>query len=301
MIATQAATRARCPVCLTAGDNLKSGSTLDSANGYAQHLCPSCGLVYSDPMRHPGAEWYAQSPLYMHRRSYRLPMWVIRRDWRYRNFLRLKPGRRGRLLDVGCGTGSFLLLARASGYQVSGVDSDCEAIEFARREFGLSDTRAMPVEQLISEPPAERYDVICLFDVLEHLGDPLEVIRGLGNLLAPGGSLVITVPSARRWPALFDPYVDAPPHHLTLWTPEALSACISNAGLKLDRVRASKLLGDDLLLHALWRFPVINRLGPLGTAVTGFGYLFVAPVVARLLSLAPRSRGFHLMGVGSLK
>ncbi|MFL5733314.1 MAG: class I SAM-dependent methyltransferase [Chloroflexia bacterium] len=224
-------------------------------------------------------------------------MWVIRRDWRYRTFLQLASRRGGRLLDVGCGTGNFLRLARDRDFDVAGVDADRLAVQVARDRFGLSNTTFATVEQLIAEPPAERYDLISLFDVLEHLADPVAVVQGLARLLTPEGYLVITVPSASRWPALFDPYVDAPPHHLTLWTPQALAACIDHAGLRVRRVVASKVLGDDLLLHALWRFPALRKLGLLGTAATGAAYLVIAPALARLLSLSPRAKGFHLMGV----
>ena len=72
--------------------------------------------------------------------------------------------------------------------------------------------------------PAEAgtLEAVTAFELIEHLGDPLQLLRGARGLLQPGGKLVVTVPRLDRRPALFHPAVDSPPHHMTLWTESAL-------------------------------------------------------------------------------
>lgn len=286
----------RCPVCGGIG-----GPELARVEGYTVHECVDCGLRFSNPMKHPGSEWYRDSPLYKHRvtKSLRIPTWVVGRDWRFQTFLALKIRPGGRCLDVGCGTGEFMRLARARGYQVTGVDVDEEAIQVARERDGLADAHALSVDEVVSDRWQRRFDVICLFDVLEHLEDPVAVIRRLGNLLAPGGSVVFTVPGSQRWPPLFDPHVDSPPHHLTLWTSQSVEKCISAANLRLSAVMRSPLVGESLWPHALWRVRPLLLLPIFGALLKGVAHFVLAPPAARLLSLVPRAGGFTLMGVGT--
>lgn len=286
----------KCPVCQT----IVQEGILAKVNGYTVHQCPSCHLRFSNPMRHPGAEWYRESAHYKQvviTKSLPVPLWVIRRDWRFRTFLTLKPRPGGKLLEVGCGTGHFLRLARAEGYQVVGIDVDDMAIKVARDRFGLLETYVLSVEEFLSRPWEGRFDVICLFDVLEHLDNPITTARGLRRGLVPGGYLELTVPGCRRWPGLFHPHLDFPPNHLTLWTPQAVEKCISNAGFMLVKVRRSPLRGGNLWPYALSRFGVLERLGILGSLVTEAGYPLVAAALAKVLSIIPGAGGFTLMGV----
>jgi len=230
-------------------------------------------------------------------KSFRVPLWVLHDDWRYRTFLALKLRPGGRLLDVGCGSGQFLRLARAHGYQVTGIDIDNEAVKVAQDRFSLLDTYVLPVEELQSARWEQRFDIICLFDVLEHLDNPVLVVGGLRGLLTHGGYLLCTVPGLERWPPFYDPYVDSPPHHLTLWTPSALERCISAAGLEVVRVVRSPLVGGSLWPHVLWRVRRLLQLGVLGMLVKAVAHFVVAPPVAKVLSLVPKAGGFTLMGV----
>ncbi len=98
----------------------------------------------------------------------------------------------GRLLDVGCAEGTFLALAaREAGYEVSGVEISAEAAARARAASGA------PVHAgtLADLPRPERpYDVVTLWDVLEHTTDPAEVLARVAGVLRPGGILALTVP-----------------------------------------------------------------------------------------------------------
>lgn len=136
-----------------------------------------------------------------------------RRRSLYREFLarhRPAPGR-NRLLDVGCGTGEFLLLARAGGWDVMGIEIAKAGVEAARRA-------GLPVHLgslTALELPESSFDLVTLWNVLDFVPDPVEQARAAHRVLAPGGVLVARVvnlaPHAalyrasrllRRWPRL---------------------------------------------------------------------------------------------------
>jgi 2-polyprenyl-3-methyl-5-hydroxy-6-metoxy-1,4-benzoquinol methylase len=110
----------------------------------------------------------------------------------------------GRLLDVGCGHGLLLDEARRRGFDVMGLELSRAAVGHARDTLGL-DVRALALEDF---DDAERFDVVVLADVLEHLEDPADAIERCSRLLAPDGVLCLVTPdpssltarvAGRRW------------------------------------------------------------------------------------------------------
>lgn len=100
----------------------------------------------------------------------------------------------GRLLDVGCGTGLFLVVARRRGWRPVGVDDCAEAARHAIETFGC-DVRIGDVESLELD---ERFDAITMWDVLEHSRRPVNLLRTLRGALAPGGVLGVACPNQRN-------------------------------------------------------------------------------------------------------
>jgi len=104
-----------------------------------------------------------------------------------------REGRAGpvRLLDFGCGNGSavsqFLM---GEGIRYHGVDIHEPSLEYARRHFGGADATFHD-----HVPPGVLFDVIVYADVLEHLDDPVSVLREHASVLAPGGMIVGAVPN----------------------------------------------------------------------------------------------------------
>lgn len=284
---------ADCPVCAAA-----AATPLTHIGDYALYDCPACRLRFCDPMRSSDAQWYEQSAIYTERREREkaVAAFVLRQDWRYRSFfaLRLNPG--GTLLEVGCSSGMFLRLAAEQGYLVSGVDHDPSAVKNARELYGVTQVETASIEEFLARPRGDLVEVICLFDVLEHLDNPVRVIRELGGRLSPGGHLVCTVPSRERWPQWYNEHTDIPPHHLTLWTGAALERCFQRAGLETVAVLRSPLLGDHLLDQARARWKVLQRLDIVGKAARAIGNFIVMPIMAGVLSLRPGAGGFTLLG-----
>ncbi len=114
----------------------------------------------------------------MKRQKWRLPTW--------------KEG--GRLLDVGCGWGEYPSIMAQLGWEVVGVEISEQAVMYGREKYGL-DIRcgALKYQQF----PDQSFDVVTLWDVLEHLANPSETLSEVHRVLRPDGWLMMTVPNCR--------------------------------------------------------------------------------------------------------
>ena len=202
--------------------------------------CRRCGLTYVNPrlpterlhqmyqeeywasdraMEFGYSAYLAEEPLY--RRTYRRRMSVIRR---------YKP-QPGALLDVGCAAGFFLSVAAEEGWRPTGVELSAPMVEYAATKLHLHDVRRGDLLSL--ELPGHAFDVITLWDVLEHLEDPPAHLRAARHLLAPDGILVIETQNVassfarllgRRW----QHYKHA--EHLYHFDPRTLERLLTEAG-----------------------------------------------------------------------
>lgn len=148
------------------------------------------------------------------------------------NLVRFLPFRAGgRLLDIGCGNGEFLLRMKALGWQVEGIEPDGQAAAVARQR-GLSVFRG-GIEE--ADLPADTYDAITLSHVIEHLLDPRAVLVRCVAALRPGGNLVSLSPNpvGRNARALGKIWRQLdPPRHLTLPSPAGYRALLD--GLPIE-------------------------------------------------------------------
>jgi 2-polyprenyl-3-methyl-5-hydroxy-6-metoxy-1,4-benzoquinol methylase len=110
---------------------------------------------------------------------------------------------RGRLVDLGCGPGWTLDAFRAAGFDARGVDGSSVAVEEARAR-GL-DALLLDLEDAdqgsLRCATGDGFDAVLLLEVLEHLADPLAVLRKARGLLAPGGLMVVSLPNEIALPA----------------------------------------------------------------------------------------------------
>ncbi len=127
-----------------------------------------------------------------------------------------------RYLDVGCSTGFVVEAAKDAGWIAKGIDLNPSAIDFGKSR-GLDLTTASLDETSFEK---ESFDVISLFDVLEHLTNPKEIINQAQSYLADEGLLFIYVPnwdSASKMIMNEDAHFIWPTHHLNYYTPKTLS------------------------------------------------------------------------------
>ena len=156
--------------------------------------------------------------------------------------------RSGRLLDVGCAAGFFLAEARAH-YQVQGVELSAWSSAYARDHLGLPVITGTLAQAALA---SDRFDVVTLWDVIEHVGDPVPLLLEAARVLKPGGRLVLTTGDwgsayAQRRGA--DWHLMTPPWHLTMFSRATLARAAARAGLKRVGWRSEGVAGDG----ALWR------------------------------------------------
>lgn len=101
-----------------------------------------------------------------------------------------------KLLDVGCGRGHFVNAARATGWDAWGVDVDADACAYATRRFGLRTVLAGSVDH--PALPAD-FDVVTLWNVIERVADPIDMLRHAAHRLKPGGLVVVRTGNVRSW------------------------------------------------------------------------------------------------------
>jgi SAM-dependent methyltransferase len=102
----------------------------------------------------------------------------------------------GRLLDVGCAKGHFVRSAKNAGWDAWGVELDEGACEYARTHLGLDTVFAGSVDH---PNLPDQFDAVTLWDVIEHVHDPLECLRGVAGKLRESGWLVVRTGNIRSW------------------------------------------------------------------------------------------------------
>lgn len=149
-----------------------------------------------------------------------------------------------RILDVGCGWAQALSYFSGKGALCYGFDPAPEAVEYASRR-GLNVRRAGM--ETMNVFPGEKFDVVTLMNVLEHLSDPVSVMKEIrSSVLNPGGILVIEVPNefnafqvcGQKVHQLPEWWV-APPAHLNYFSNDSLRNLLSGTGYSVLRTEAS--------------------------------------------------------------
>jgi SAM-dependent methyltransferase len=223
-----------CSVCGSSVSETWIAQARDYITGqeFSVRRCTVCGLARTDPEpvsmdRYYPARYrrYGAATRNVLRALYRL---------RVRGWLPHLP-RPGRALEVGCGDGWMLGALRAHGWRVVGSERTADgarvAAEANRIPMFVGDLHAL----------AEfRFSLVILFQVLEHLSDPMATLKAAAGLLQDGGVLVVAVPNAASWQARtfgrFWFHLDVP-RHLLHFSPGALQRALHESGLRLVRTR----------------------------------------------------------------
>jgi 2-polyprenyl-3-methyl-5-hydroxy-6-metoxy-1,4-benzoquinol methylase len=153
-----------------------------------------------------------------------------------------------RYLDIGCSTGFVVEAAQQRGWDARGIDLNPSAIEYGRSR-GLH-LDAVSLEDAALTPGS--FDAVSLFDVIEHLFDPMRTLKACVRLLAPGGILFVYVPnydSASRLLMGKHAHFIWPTHHLNYYTPRTLSDLMRRLELTPELVVTEGLDVQDYLWY----------------------------------------------------
>jgi SAM-dependent methyltransferase len=186
-------------------------------------------MGYPPPAGHPAARFFARI----------LPLVPPLKEILDGTVMSLRPKNGGRLLDIGCGDGSFLIRMRSIGWQVAGIEPNPAAAQVARDRHGL-EVSVGNIEEV--DLPETAYDAITMGHVIEHVHEPIRVLESIGAALKPGGVLSIRTPNLDslghgRFRDMWM-HMD-PPRHLRLFIPSTLSTCVERAGFTVLDVHTS--------------------------------------------------------------
>ncbi len=267
-----------CMLCNHAGNQLYSGmkDRLFGASGiWTLKRCPNdkCGFIWLDPMPTEadigkayltyytrGTESVPNSlgPSCVTKMLVRLlnmlvfPLAIRLRHERYNaSTAYLGDTAPGRLIEVGCGDGSFLDRMRSLGWGVEGVEMDEQAVRDAISRFGLNIHQGT-MEQLNFAEAA--YDAVVLRHVIEHVHDPVGLLKECFRVLRPGGLLVVITPNIKSlghrrfgqdWLHL------DPPRHLHLFSSTTLAVVARQAGFAHAEAHTTPAQAESIFLSSL--------------------------------------------------
>ena len=143
----------------------------------------------------------------------------------------------GRLLDFGCGTGGYVARMAAAGWKAEGLDASAQAVAIGRKAGLTLHEGTLPGATL----PAESFDVVTMWQALEHVPTPRATLEAVRRLLRPGGRLLVVCPRLdsleARW---FGPcwFALELPRHLTHFTAETLRRHVEIAGFQVEGIRS---------------------------------------------------------------
>lgn len=143
---------------------------------------------------------------------------------------------RGRWLDVGCSAGFIVEAAQNAGYEAHGVDVEQGGIEHARNTLGLARIAHGFLEE--QRYPDGFFDVVSVYEVIEHVPDLNRFVAELKRILAPGGVLEIRTPDVGHWRIPFrlrDWRMIIPSQHLYYFTRQTLDRVLRKHGLRIVR------------------------------------------------------------------
>ena len=225
-----------CPVC-EGRPNLQRALFIKQQATFVN--CRSCGFVFVNPR--PTAAWLATRYHYYGEEYFTEPSKLASdfRSTRHDYELSLLQGAKGKVLDVGCATGSFVAAARTAGFDARGIDISAESTRYGREVLGLP----LDVGDLYERKyPTQTFDVVTFWATLEHLPDPNRFLSEASRLLVSGGRVVLSVPNydslTQKVLGRRDRYVTI--DHLNYFTAATLSRLLERHKFRAEVIRTNR-------------------------------------------------------------
>jgi len=147
---------------------------------------------------------------------------------------------KGNLLDIGCGAGFFLNCAKERGWNCHGLEILPEYIKYARENFALENIRLESLDESLTYD-ANTFDVITLWDLIEHLRNPLDCLKKIHQVLKPGGLLVMWTPNVKNAIFLKEDWTGYKIlQHFYFFSGDSLNNMLEKAGFKVVWLKTNK-------------------------------------------------------------
>jgi len=210
--------------------------------------CSNCGLIYVNPRLssdelkriYDSQDYYRSGyPNYLSKKKF--IFWESKKILEKIERLRKQKGER--ILDIGCSFGFFLDSARELGWDTYGVEISKYASDFARKELHLNVTTGTINDLSYSN---NSFDVITMWDVIEHLYNPVSSLKKIRDLLKPDGILALATPNIgsplsrltkERWEQI------KPTYHLYYFSPATLTKLLEKSRLSMVKLSTQGLGG----------------------------------------------------------
>ena len=232
--------------------------------------CEKCGLLFTTPRPAPEmiGNYYQSEQYYSHQQNKKgfIPkVYELVKKPNLKHKIKLALGHlsSGRVLDIGCGVGDFLVGVKQLGFEVVGIEPSLQARAIAKDRLGFE-----PLEpEALSNLPDASFDVITMWHVLEHVDDLKSEVAALTRLLKKDGTLILALPNFKSFDAAF--YRDFwaawdVPRHLNHFCPDSIRVIFADSGLQLTDIQKLKwdayyisFLSEKYLGHAL---PLVRGL-----------------------------------------
>ena len=245
-----AQTRIRCPLCESCEVKVVGGVSAARLRHEYQRLgthvetaeteeitlqrCKSCDLKFFTPIVTPEKDFYEKLQ--------RFPWYYLEEKDEFATAAQ-HIHTSDEVLEIGAGRGAFA--HKIAGSRYTGLELSAAAVS-AARETGL-ELRYETVEQHAVEN-AGRYDVVCAFQVLEHVPETARFLRAAIDCLRTDGRLILSVPNDDGFVRLDADVLNFPPHHMTRWSVKCLQSLPSLMPVELVMVK-EELLGHEHVLR----------------------------------------------------
>ncbi|MDD4908806.1 MAG: class I SAM-dependent methyltransferase [Candidatus Omnitrophica bacterium] len=251
-----------CPVC-----NSAESKDYLFLQGYKYKKCGKCSLIFLEKVAPPeGAELYNNE--YIEKRGHDATGSYIAKAKEttaaYYFSLLEKYATKGNVLEIGCSTGMALKAARARGWNIYGIETNRAAVAIAQ---DLLKTDTIKSGYLTKDSfPDDFFSAVVMFDVIEHVKEPLELMNIIGKKLRPLGLVLLITPNAgslsanilkEKWPHLF-------PEHVCLYSRRSMYFLLNESGFKILRSGwAVKFINTDILRRHINCHPRVFLSAPL--------------------------------------
>ncbi len=257
----------QCPVCGNAllDHYLDSVDYFFTQESFTLDRCANCGLIVTNPF--PGFEEslkYYQSEAYFSHPNKKMNLfgylYQFVRTHNMRSKIRVlkRYVRLGKVLDIGCGSGDFLVACRDNGFDVSGIEVNEEARNYTSSRIG---NRVFhPHDSLFI--PSDHVDMITMWHVLEHIHDLDKQMNDIMRMLKPNGFLLLALPNPESYDCRkYGKYWAAwdLPRHLFHFNPQTINVLAAKFGLK--QIGTYPMKWDAYYISMLSEGYRKNRLG----------------------------------------